>query len=569
MRRILYTALMLLSCTYFCYSQNNPLLQKSLDSVLIDAVQSYADGKYRDAKARLGVVTEGDRTNDAAFFYSGLSEYYLGNIDEAEVLLLKAVSLDPDNFWYRERLGAFYSMSGRIEKAIGIYETLLADFPKKYDIYYTLVSLYAGSNDLEKMAETIEAIETVAGKSESTTIARYEVLMHQDKADEAFNTLASYNEEFSSANILSMMGDLKFSNSQDSLAVVYYEEALTLEPDYPPALLGLSEVYRMNRKYDRFFDLVKSFMGSSKAVPVLKSQYMNSLVRHVDARFLKTYQSEFDSLYDTGVGLHSADSSILVGAGTYFFQTGRVEKAVELLKNNSDNYPGDFNANALYVESLNYSQRWEDLVPAAEEAYRRFPSEPAFISLVLAAYFNMEKYDEVVSTCNRMIADFPDDKNVALSSYSTIGDVYHLTERNKEAYHAYDTALKIDPDYVPVLNNYAYYLSIGGKSLKKAYAMSKKTIEAEPDNATYLDTFAWILHLMGKDLEAKSFFKHAMLYGGKESATILDHYATVLFDLKEYDLAKLYWDMAIKINNGPEAIEGLETRVKSKLESIK
>ena len=89
--------------------------------------------------------------------------------------------------------------------------------------------------------------------------------------------------------------------------------------------------------------------------------------------------------------------------------------------------------------------------------------------------------------------------------------------------------------------------------------MSKTVIEKEPDNATYLDTFGWILYLMGKPEEAKPHFKRAMLYGGKDSPVILDHYAEVLFALGEYPLARVYWDKALKINNGQ--IKDLEERV--------
>ena len=104
------------------------------------------------------------------------------------------------------------------------------------------------------------------------------------------------------------------------------------------------------------------------------------------------------------------------------------------------------------------------------------------------------------------------------------------------------------------------------KNLKKAYAMSKKTIEAEPDNSTYLDTFGWILYLQGKALEAKPFFKHAMLYGGKESPVVLDHYAEVLYELKEYDLALVYWNLALQKNNGD--IPGLKEKVEERKKSM-
>ena len=144
---------------------------------------------------------------------------------------------------------------------------------------------------------------------------------------------------------------------------------------------------------------------------------------------------------------------------------------------------------------------------------------------------------------------------------------FYMKEALKEAYKAYEKALKINPDYIYVLNNYAYYLSMDGKNLKKAYQMSKKTVDAEPDNATYLDTFGWILYLRGDLTEAKSFFKTAILHGGKESAVILDHYAEVLFALKEYDLAFVYWNLAMQKNDG-DKVPGLKQKVENKKKEI-
>ena len=118
-----------------------------------------------------------------------------------------------------------------------------------------------------------------------------------------------------------------------------------------------------------------------------------------------------------------------------------------------------------------------------------------------------------------------------------------------------------------MLNNYAYFLCLEGRKLKKAAAMSKITIEAEPDNATYLDTYGWILYLQGKASEAKPYFKHAMLYGGKDSAAVLDHYAEVLYQLKEYDTARVYWNLA-KAKNADGAVPDLDERVAQRLGAI-
>ena len=180
--------------------------------------------------------------------------------------------------------------------------------------------------------------------------------------------------------------------------------------------------------------------------------------------------------------------------------------------------------------------------------------------------YNLKEYGKVLDICEKVLEVAPDDSSRTLRAWSTMGDIYHQLGEDKKAYKAYDKALKINPDYVYVLNNYAYYLSVQGKKLKKAYNMSRRTIEAEPDNATYLDTFGWILYLQGKALEAKPFFKHAMLYGGKESPVVLDHYAEVLYALKEYDMAFVYWNLGKQKNKGD--IPDLDARIEERKKAI-
>jgi hypothetical protein len=53
-----------------------------------------------------------------------------------------------------------------------------------------------------------------------------------------------------------------------------------------------------------------------------------------------------------------------------------------------------------------------------------------------------------------------------------------------------------------------------------------------------------------------------MLYGGKDSAVILDHYAEVLYALKEYDMAFVYWNLALQKND--EELPGLKEKVESR-----
>ena len=458
-------------------------------------------------------------------------------------------------------------MTGQDELAVSTYEGLLADYPRKTELYYSLVNLYARQNRLDKVIETLDEIERIVGRDETTALARYDILMHQDKAAEAFAVLEEFNEDYPSPQILTMMGDAKITDYNDSLAMSYYDQALALDSEYAPALLGKSEVYRMRRSYDGYFSTLGRFVTSPAVPSMMKSQYLSNLTQSLDGRFFQNFRSQLDSLYEAGLRAHPSDSSMLLATGTYFFRSDRRERGVELFKTNSTLYPEDFNARAMYIQSLSYTEDWDTLLAASEEAYAAFPDEPAFLNMRVMAYYNKDDLPSVISESRRMAEAFKDNPDVVVQALSTIGDTSHQLGDENGAFEAYEKALKINPKYAPVLNNYAYFLCLKGKKLKKAAEMSRITVEQEPDNATYLDTYGWILHLQKKSQEAKSYFKHAMLYGGKDSATIMDHYAEVLYSLGEYDLAKVYWDDAVKKDTANE-IPDLEARIAERMKAI-
>ena len=181
----------------------------------------------------------------------------------------------------------------------------------------------------------------------------------------------------------------------------------------------------------------------------------------------------------------------------------------------------------------------EQLGKLVDLCYRQAPADPVSNLNKLRRCIIENKQDSVIYMCNRLaeVSRQAGDKENLVLALSTAGDMSYQMGDRREAYRYYDEALEVDPDCAPVLNNYAYYLSEEGRSLRKALKMSRRTIELEPDNATYLDTCGWILYLLGRPKEAKPLFKHAMLYGGKDSPVVLEHYSVILGERGEKDLS--------------------------------
>ena len=62
-----------------------------LENQVLSAVQAYSDGHYDKAIGTLDTVIEKDLTNDAAYYYLGMSYVKKKELDAAEIYLQKAV----------------------------------------------------------------------------------------------------------------------------------------------------------------------------------------------------------------------------------------------------------------------------------------------------------------------------------------------------------------------------------------------------------------------------------------------------------------------------------------------
>ena len=517
------------------------------DGRFIDAVQLYSSGRFDRAAELFGALVKADPSDDASWYYLGLCRMSGQDFGGAREAFSKAAELDPSNYWYRDRLALAWSASGDNDRTIDQYERLLADFPKKTEIQFNLVNLYLQEGENDKALASLDAIEGAMGKSDGAVMTRFNILRQQGDNEAAYKVLKDYVEEYSSPYVLTMLGDYEMGMYNDTTALAYYDEALSLDKDYVPARLGVAEAYRMTRRYPEYFSTLHGIVGDVGLAAPAKADYLQAVLRHTDLRFRQTFAAQLDSTFNLAMQTHPADTSLIQTAGAWYAVSDRMDRAAVLFRRNMELAPESLPAAATYIQVLAELKDWDGIILQAEESFARFPQEPAFLELQNAALYSKKDYRGVIDNCNRLLRVFGNDRDRTLSTLSTMGDMYWRLGEKKNAFKAYDRALKIDGGYAPVLNNYAWFLCQDGTNLKKAYNMSKKTVELEPDNVTYLDTFGWILHLMKKDLEAKPFFKQAMLYGGKENRTILLHYARVLEVLGETDLAAYYRTQAEKL----------------------
>ncbi len=316
-------------------------------------------------------------------------------------------------------------------------------------------------------------------------------------------------------------------------ALAQYERLEKERPKDPYLADEIGEIYLRAGHYDKYYPIAKSYVTGEGLDEEDKLKYLSGLLKDFSREEVKAMRPWLDSLY------------------------------VNLDKS----HPGSPAPMDNWCQILAWLGDWEQLDVYAAEAVSRFQQDTTLCYYGTAAKYFRKDYKGSAALLEKLITLQKGDRKKVLSHYSWLGEIYFKGEMWQKCFDTYDKALRLDPDNILILNNYAYFLSLRKRNLKKALQMSRKTVEAEPDNATYLDTCGWILYLLGRLEEAKAQFNHAKLYGGNDNAVILDHYATVLYDLGEYRLAHSYWTKALTKNENQE-VEGLEEKIEKAAKAI-
>lgn len=542
---------------------------KNIDStctaLLFNALKEYNAGNYSAAKPLLQQLAAISPNNDAAYYYLANIAIKTDDAPSGELYLKKGIELDSMNFWYRDALGQLYIQHNKIPEAIKVYEQMLEMYQKKSSVYYSLVNLYLSSKQTVQAKEMLEKIEGIQGKSEAVAMTYYNIFLMEQNWEKALNYLVEFDNEFNSPRIACVIGDMYANRYNDSLAIEYYNKALKLDKECAPAMYGRAEVYRSKGNYAAFFEDITPFMANPGIDVKMKMEYLGQLFRIPN--FIKRFRHQLDSSMVGIETAHPADTTANLFLASYYGEVGNTEKCKLMLWKNHELHPQKYSMLIPYIVALYELQEWENLETAAEKALERYPADKDLTLLKGIARYQLDETDKAIETYKDLekIAQAKNDTTTLITAYSTLAELYHKKQENPATYSYFKKVLKLNPNDLLTLNNYAYYLAIDGKNLKKAYQMSKKTVEAEPDNITYLDTFGWILFLMDKPVEAKAQFKHAMLYGATNEAVILDHYAEVLYALGEHDLAFIYWNQAKNLDN----TLGLDKKIKEKKEQLK
>ena len=519
----------------FDYFFHEAVRQKGLDN-LDEAFELYSH------------CLEIDSTSAATLYELGKFHMYLGQADKGESFLRKAMQTESGNYWYKETLAGYYQRKGETEKGIAVIEEMVEQFPSRLEPLMALVDLYNRSQNYEKVIHTLDRLEKLDGKSEQISMEKFRMYLAMDDIEHAFAEIENLAKEYPyEMRYLTMLGDVYLENGKEEEAYSTFQQVLSAEPGYAPAMLSMATYYNKTGQDSLYRLQLDSLLLNQKVESATKVNIMRQLI-------MRSERGDKDStqivgLFNSMLAQEQENADVAMLAAQYLLSKRMDEEAKPVLQQVVDIDPENKPARLQLLSFAISKEDLDEVIRLCAPAVEYMPEALEFYYYWGIAHYQKKQHDEALEVFKKGVrqVDANSDKNMVSDFYSIMGDLYHIRKMNVEAYEAYDSALVYKPDNIGALNNYAYYLSVERKDLDKAEEMSYRTVKAEPTNSTYLDTYAWILFEKGKYAEARIYIDQAILNGGDKSSVVMEHGGDIYYQVGEPEKALEYWKQAEKL----------------------
>lgn len=478
---------------------------------------------------------------ELAAFYS-----VLDNREKSIDLVRKAVGYSPDNYYYNMVFADLAKSMDLNEEVIEVYNNMLKLHPERVDLFFELSNVYSSMGELNKAIEALDSLQKYTGASDAIAINKFRYYNLAGEKQKAFSEIESVVEK-NPENIqyILMVGELYLDDLQNDKALAYFERASEIDPESPALILSMVKYYEKTGNKEASIEELQKAITNTKMDVDTKLQLLGRYVALLNQgkQDLNAAQPLFHSLFEQ----HPNDSRINLIYGDLLLMQSKQKEALSQFEIYVKNHPDDPTG---YEQMLRIvlpdTAATEKVVEISEMGIKNIPDAPQFYFYLALIKAQQKKYKESLQIFEQGLenAEF---RNPMIESdfYGQMGDINYMMKNEKTAFDLYEKALAINPQNLPVLNNYSYYLSLKRQNLDKAEKMSGLTVKAEPTNATYLDTYGWVLFEQGAYTMAKIYIEKAIEYGGDDiSSEVWEHYGDVLAVTGDMEKALEQWKKA-------------------------
>ncbi len=464
----------------------------------------------------------------------------------------RAYLSDTTNRYYLEGYGNALVQGGEYEKAIPVYEKIVAKSTEPND-YRILAILLDNKRKTQEAIAVLDTAEVRFGRIPYLGRMRQYYLLKtgQTLAAEADARKAIEEAPYLAENHISL-AEIYAATRRDSLALVSFQQAIAIDSLASEPWLALGEFHQKRGNMVAYLTILERIFGNDQLPLQGKIEEWKTLSNNLNA--YRKFYPQYDALIKRLYIRNPESKEVAIQYAQHLILSGKAEEALRLCKQLIDYKKPNLEEFTRVIEIENHLNRPDSVRHYTDLALALFPHNTDLLHMRGALALQRKEYDDALVLYNEALKH-ADNDTLRSSLWGAIGDVEHQRNETKRCYKAYDKALRLNADNALVLNNYAYFLSLDGKDLERALTMITRALVLSQNNATYLDTMAWVLYKLGRYDEAKKHMQQALSLDRSQGAEYALHYGDILYALGEEFMAKTYWRKALERGADKEEIE--------------
>jgi len=527
--------------------------RKEFEYLYIEGLKQKTLINFDDAIKIFSRCLEIDPRSSATLYEMANIHVSKGDFQSSMFLLEKAVSINPDNQYYRLLLVKVYQQNKLYEKAALEYEAiskLVPDNPD-YPFYQAALLTMAGKN--EQALAMYNQFEQKMGITEPIAVGKQQIYIQQGNRPAAYAEIEKLIKAYPAVSkYYGLLADMYLADKNRDKALENYNKILEIEPNDGFVHLSLASFYLEANDSVKAYDHIKAAFRNATLELETKAQMYMLLIQPGTIKITDEQQLE---LLHVLIETHIDDERPRALMADYFLNKKQPEEARKqirlVLDIKKDNY--------IYWERLllinNDLLDWKSMNDDSKKALEYFPDQPLIYILKSVGLLQEKKYIEILAVVDSGIVHAKKDPKILSQLYTYQAEAFYNLKRFNEAFDVFDKVVELDPENYMAMNNYSYYLSLKRERLDVAEKLSAKVIQANPENATYLDTYAWVFFVK-KDFQlAKFYMETALSKDTDASAVLVEHYGDILFYLNEKDNALTQWKKSLKMGNDSKILK--------------
>lgn len=482
-------------------------------------------------------------SKDDAVWYA-LSGLYIQNNQTTKSIeaIKKAGTLDPSNGWYEQELAYAYYSTGNYAESSKSFQKLTQKEPKNIEFLFAYAESLMLSKDVSGAIKVLDKLEDQAGTNPELTLEKFRLYRSIKQDDKAVNEIKKALVDFPShPQLLANLVDYYFEKKQTDIAFQYLIKLAESDPTNGNAHMALAQYYdqKGNRK-ESYASLKNAFMSDD--IPL--DTKMKTLLSMIDVQ-VKIDQELFE-LAKILTDKYPDDTKSHAIQGDLYLKNGQEKEALEsfkiALKFDQSKY-------AIWdqVMIMEYqAQDFEQLYIHTKKCLELFPTMISPYLLHAISANQTGKYQEAIDKIEAGIDLIVNDNDMKSEFLAQKGEAYFKLKNNKEAVLIYEQSIRLSPEKLFIMNNFAYQLALAKVNLVRAEELIKKVLLSFPNDPRYVDTYGLILFQQGKYQEAKVQFDNANSTNPKD-ALVVEHQGDVQFYLGNLLEAQKHWENAKKL----------------------